>query len=308
LPSVGGAREDAGDDDVIRVIRAASWVVATLSCVAGVAALIVATPAPASAATAYRYWAFYLAHGSTWQYAQRGPASEYPADGDVEGWRFALQTDAAGGLTPRDVPDFAALCASTPPKAGQVRVGIVIDFGVASDAPVHESPPAGVVPGCVYVDDGASGAAVLQAATTVRIGTGSKAGLVCGIDGYPASECGPAVTVASAATPTTQPTKAPTASTTPTPRLSAAVAPAGSVGPHSSSVVPQGSAPAENPPPVAGLASATLVPLGAAGQPASSGFVRLRSNNSGRITAVVGGVLVIAFGGAAIWRARRGRP
>jgi hypothetical protein len=288
---------------VIRVIRAASWVVAALSCLAGVAALIVATPAPASAATAYRYWAFYLAHGSTWQYAQRGPASEYPSDGDVEGWRFALQTDAAGGLAPRDVPDFAALCASTPPKAGHVRVGIVIDFGVASDAPAHESPPAGVVPGCVYVDDGASGAAVLQALTTVRIGTGSKAGLVCGIDGYPTSECVPAVTVASAATPSTHPTKAPTASTTPAPALSAAAAVA-----PASSVAPQGSTPAEDSPSVAGLASATLVPLGVAGQPASVGWVRLRTNNSGRITAVIGGVLVVAIGGAALWRARRGRP
>jgi hypothetical protein len=292
------------------VIRAASWVVAVLSCLAGVGAVMVSTPAPASASTAYRYWAFYLAHGSTWQYAQRGPASEYPADGDVEGWRFALQTDAAGGLTPRDVPDFAALCASTPPKAGQLRVGIVIDFGVASDAPVHESPPAGVVPGCVYVADGASGAAVLQAATTMRIGTGSKAGLVCGIDGYPTSECGPAVTVASAATPTTRPTKAPTASTTtPTSPSAAAVATASSVVPQRSSVV-QSSAPAEDSPPVAGPAAASLVPLGAAGQPTSLGFVRLRSNNSDRIefTAVIGGVLVVVIGGAALWRARRGRP
>lgn len=301
---------------MIRASRAASWVVAALSCLAGVGAVMVATSAPASASTAYRYWAFYLAHGSTWQYAQRGPASEYPADGDVEGWRFAVQADAASGLTPRDVPDFATLCASTPPKAGELRVGIVIDFGVAGDAPAHEPPPAGVVPGCVYVHDGASGAAVLQVATTVRIGTGSDAGLVCGIDGYPKTECGPAVTVASTATPTAQPptarpvplqntpqaTKAPTTSTTPAP-VSAAVAPA-------SSFVPQGSAPAENSPPVAALASATLVPLGAAGQAGSFGFVRLRSNSSDRIefTAVIGGVLVVVIGGAAVRRARRGPP
>jgi hypothetical protein len=301
---------------VIRIVRAASWVVAALSFLAGVGAVMVATPAPASASTAYRYWAFYLAHGSTWQYAQRGPASEYPADGDVEGWRFALQADAASGLSPRDVPDFATLCASSPPKAGELRVGLVIDFGAAGDAPAHESPPAGVVPGCVYVHDGASGAAVLQAATTVRIGTGSDAGLVCGIDGYPTSECGPAVTVASNATPTTQPTtprpvplqntpqttKAPTTSTTGAP-TSSAVAPA-------SSFVPQGSAPVEDSPPVAALASATLVPLGAAGQAGSAGWIRLRSNNSDRIefTAVIGGILVVVIGGAAVRRARRGPP
>lgn len=293
------------------MIRAGSWVVAALSCVAGVAALIVATPAPASAATAYRYWAFYVAHGNTWQYAQRGPASEYPTDGDVEGWRFAIQVDAAGGPAPREVPDFATLCASTPAKAGELRVGLVIDFGVAADAPAHESPPAGVVPGCIYVHDGDSDAAVLQAATTIRIGTGSDAGLVCGIDGYPKTECVPAVAVPTTrdAAPTPHPSTAPPTPatitpTTPLPGSSAAAAPA-------SSVAPQGSAPAEDSPPVAslGLASATLVPLDAAGQP-TSGFVRLRNNNSDRIefTAVVGGVLVIVIGAAAIRRNRRGRP
>jgi hypothetical protein len=298
------------------VIRAGSWVLAALSCLAGVAALVVATPAPASASTAYRYWAFYLAHGSTWQYSQRGPASEYPADGDVEGWRFAIQVDAGGGLTPRDVPDFGALCASTPAKAGEIRVGIVIDFGLASDAPAHDSPPASVVPGCVYVHDGDSGAAVLQAATTVRIGTGSYAGLVCGIDGYPKTECAPAVTVSTTAdaAPTTHSSTAPTtppdarariASTTqPPPISSAAVAPA-------SSLAPQGSGPAA--PPGSGFASApTVVPLGVAASPAAANslnYLRTSSGGSGAaFTAVIGGVLVVAIGGAAIWRARRGRP
>jgi hypothetical protein len=299
------------------VIRAASWVVAALSGLAGVAALTVATPAPANASTAYRYWAFYLAHGNTWQYAQRGPASEYPADGDVEGWRFAVQVDTASGLTPRDVPDFATLCASSPAKAGDIRVGLVIDFGAASDAPAHESPPAGVVPGCVYVHDGDSAAAVLQAAATIRIGTGPDAGLVCGIDSYPKTECAPAVTV------TTTTTAAPTAKTPPAPPTATRKTPAPTTTPvavssaalAASSVAPEGSlTPGDATSPLGSFASA-VVPLGAAGLPpsptAASSLNYLRSSSGGSgagLTAVVGGVLVVAIGGAAIWRARRGRP
>ena len=71
---------------------------------------------------------------------------------------------------------------------------MVIDFGLATDAPAHEKPPAGVVPGCVYVRDDQTGANVLQDAAATRIGTGPDAGLVCGIDGYPKTECAVAVT------------------------------------------------------------------------------------------------------------------
>src|SRR5476651_774577 len=134
-----------------------------LAALAGYAAVVIAVPGQASAATAYRYWAYYVAHGTSWQYSERGPATEYPVDGEVQGWRFAVQVDAANGLLPRAAPDFATLCASTPAKAGELRVGVVIDFGLATDAPAHEKPPAEVVPGCVYVQDGATGAAVLQA-------------------------------------------------------------------------------------------------------------------------------------------------
>ncbi len=84
---------------------------------------------------------------------------------------------------------------------------MVVDFGLATDAPAHETPPAGVVPGCVYVHDGDTGADVLAAAAAVRIGTGSDAGLVCGIDGYPKTEC--AVAVATHAPPRLTPSAHP---------------------------------------------------------------------------------------------------
>jgi hypothetical protein len=305
-----------------RVIRAATRLVTALSCVAGVAAInlavVVGAPAQASAATAYRYWALYLGHGSTWQYAQRGPASEYPADGDVEGWRFAIQTDAAGGLTPRDVPDFATLCATTPAKAGDIRVGLVIDFGVANDAPAHESPPAGVVPGCVYVHAGVTGAAVLEAATTVRIGTGVDAGLVCGIDGYPKTECAPSVVVRQGSTPTStptpssRPTTTPVAARTPTTTASAAstVLPAPSSAPPVpalttdppaiASVSPVGS----EPPAIGGSVRSSIAAPAAA---TSLAALKTGGGSGVALTAVLGGVLVVALGAAAVWRSRRGR-
>jgi len=118
---------------------------------------VTATAEPARAATAYRYWAYYVAHRSSWQYATRGPATEYPVDGEVQGWRFAVQIDSGNGLEPRATPTFATLCASTPPKAGDIRVGVVLDFGLAADAPAHDHPPATVVPGCVSVPSGSTG-------------------------------------------------------------------------------------------------------------------------------------------------------
>jgi hypothetical protein len=300
-----------------RVIRAATRLLAALSCVAGVVAITVAVvvgvPAQATAATAYRYWAYYLGSGSTWHYAQRGPASEYPVDGDVEGWRFAIQTDAAGGLTPRAGPDFATLCATTPAKAGEIRVGLVIDFGVAGDAPAQESPPAGVVPGCVYAHAGDSGAAVLQAATTVRIGTGVDTGLVCGIDGYPKTECAVAVGVVQASPvrpspppPSPRPTTTPAAArtqATPRPPTSSSTTPTAVTTSALVSLSPASSAR-----PAIGGSSGSGV--AASRSAASLTFLKTSSSGALRVAvpAVLGGVLVVALGAAAFWRARRGRP
>lgn len=183
--------------------RGTGPIVVALALVAGV----VGFSGSATATTAYRYWTYYVAAPNTaaWAYSQRGPASEHPQDGEVQGWRFAIQADRAGGLTPRFSPDFAKLCGSQPVTSGKVRVGVVLDFGVADDAPAGERPPASVVTGCVEVADGANGVDVLDAAVgaaNVRIGQG----LICGIDGYPKTEC--AVSVTAPAKPTTTPTTA----------------------------------------------------------------------------------------------------
>jgi hypothetical protein len=293
--------------------RAASLGLAAL---AGYAALAIVVPGQANAATAYRYWAYYVGHGNSWQYSQRGPATEYPVDGEVQGWRFGVQVDAGNGLLPGAKPDFGTLCESTPARAGEIRVGVVIDFGLATDAPAHQKPPAGVVRGCVYVRDGGTGADVLQAAAAVRIGTGSDAGLVCGIDGYPKTECAVAVAANPAlplATPSPTPSGASprvTASTqaTTTPAAttpSVTVAPmtsAAGISPAASSPTPSAAqAPAGPPSRVSAPATASVLSLAA-----------LRSSTrhgNGALTGTIAGiVLIVVVGAGALWRSRvRGR-
>ena len=293
------------------LIKAVALGVAAL---AGYAAVVATVSGTASAATAYRYWGYYVAHGTNWQYSQRGPASEYPVDGEVQGWRFAVQADAGNGLLPRAAPDFAKLCASTPARAGELRVGVIVDFGLATDAPAHERPPAAAVPGCVYVHDGQTGADVLAAAAAVRIGTGSDAGLVCGIDGYPKTECAVAV-VAHAPSPTPSPktsrTPAPAPAPAPAPSVTPSVAtapaiPAPNTGPPATATVPaRHDAAASSPDPTAASA-ATQAPASALSLAALRSSTRHGDGLQG--TAVAGIALIVALGAGALWRTRgRGR-
>jgi hypothetical protein len=293
-----------------------------LAALAGYAAVVITVPGQASAATAYRYWAYYVAHGTThgtsWQYSQRGPASEYPVDGEVQGWRFAVQVDAANGLLPRAAPDFATLCASTPAKAGELRVGVVIDFGLATDAPAHETPPGKVVPGCVYVHDGATGTDVLAAATAIRIGTGADAGLVCGIDGYPKTECAVAVDAKptpAAPTPSPTPSRASPRATTSThspatPSATPSAAPVSSAAATSSATTT--SPPSEASSSVSAGSSdraQSFVPTPATSSSVSLAVLRsnTRRGHGVAATTIAGIALIAILGGAAVWRTRARR-
>jgi hypothetical protein len=291
-----------------------------LAALTGYAAVVLMVPGQASAATAYRYWAYYVAHGSTWQYSQRGPASEYPVDGEVQGWRFAVQVDAANGLLPGATPDFAQLCKSTPAKAGELRVGVVIDFGLATDAPAHEKPPAGVVRGCVSVHDGATGATVLEAAGAVRIGTGADAGLVCGIDGYPKTECAVAVTTSATpptATPSPTPSRANATATASThqPATPPAATPSPTIAPVSSAAAISSAVSSDVPTAASSAAPASAlaqspVPAPASASPLSLAALRSNTHHGDGVpaTTIAGIALIAILGGAAIWRTRtRGR-
>lgn len=149
-------------------------------------------PAGAADAAAYRYWGYYqLAEGS-WEFAATGPADTKPADGSVEGWRFAVGTEESTRL-PRATATFEEICADTDAESGKKRVGVVIDYGRAADGEDGAEPPAPVAR-CASVDAAATGLEVLVAVADVR----QDAGLICGIDDYPGAGCGGEVKTVSA--------------------------------------------------------------------------------------------------------------
>jgi hypothetical protein len=134
---------------------------------------LIALPSASHAAKGYRYWGYFQASaGATaWTAAMTGPSVEVK-DGDVEGWAFVFSNNDIPAVSPMMDPDFATLCEGTPETSGKIRVGLVVDFGAAN---------------CVVVPQGSVGLDVLKAAMDVRAG---DSGLICGIAGYPAQECG----------------------------------------------------------------------------------------------------------------------
>ena len=141
------------------------------------------TLAPAHAA-AYRYWGFYQLSDGAWIFAQKGPDQTVPADGSVEGWRFAVGDEQSTRL-PRAVLTFDAICSATPAAAGQKRVGLVVDYGRPADSADATTPPQPVAL-CASVPTAATSTDVLAKAGALR----TEKGLVCAIAGYPASDCG----------------------------------------------------------------------------------------------------------------------
>lgn len=156
-------------------------------------------------AAAYRYWTYWQGGTGTWAFATAGPASLVPADGSVEGWRFAVTTTAGQAAdAPTTTPSFSDICGSTPAQPDRKRVALVVDPGPASIAPEGQTPPAPIAT-CILAEPDATGYQVLRAATSVR----TDGGLICGIGDYPAGECAPVVedpvpaTGSSSASPTT---------------------------------------------------------------------------------------------------------
>lgn len=151
--------------------------------VVGLLLLALLVPAPAQAAS-YRYWGYFQLKGDGWQYAPKGPDQTKPADGAVEGWRFAVGTEGET-RTPRVSVTFEDLCADTEAKDGEKRVGVVIDYGRAADQEDGQEPPA-PAGHCAQVDSAATGAEVLADVAEVR----TKDALVCAVDKVPTTGCG----------------------------------------------------------------------------------------------------------------------
>ncbi|MFZ0325149.1 MAG: SCO2322 family protein [Actinomycetes bacterium] len=170
----------------LRTLRALGVLVAVAA--TGSAWLAVA-PDRQAQATSYRFWTYWTGGDTGWAFANVGP-SRRPADGAVEGWRFAVSAASSSSAPPRTGSGFGSVCGSTPAVAGSKRVALVVDFGTTGDAPPGEAPPAGVTSHCAVVPTTDNGYQVLDAVvTSLRV----EGGLVCGIDAYPARGCGEAV-------------------------------------------------------------------------------------------------------------------
>ncbi|MGX1907539.1 SCO2322 family protein [Streptomyces phaeochromogenes] len=140
-------------------------------------------------AVGYRYWSFWDrdSTASTWVYATQGPSTARPSDGDVQGFRFSVSEDSKDSAKPRGAADFATICAKTPAREGAKRVGLVLDFGTAADAPSGSTPPRPRT-ACARIDDDATTADALAAvAKPLRYDTNA---LLCAIAGYPTTGCG----------------------------------------------------------------------------------------------------------------------
>ncbi|MFF1441881.1 SCO2322 family protein [Streptomyces sp. NPDC058295] len=138
-------------------------------------------------AAGYRYWSFWDRSGDGWTYATQGPSTARPADGDVQGFRFAVSADSQDASQPRGAASFAAICAKTPERDGTKRVALVIDFGAAADAPSGETPPSPRTACARVSPDATTAEALASVAKPLRYDTNA---LLCAIAGYPETGCG----------------------------------------------------------------------------------------------------------------------
>lgn len=152
-----------------------------------ITAMAVIAPA-ARAETSYRYWTYWSVQEGAWSFATMGPASAIPVDGSVEGWRFTVATAAGKAQnSPQSAVGATAfddVCGTTTTAAGMKRVAMVVDFGLPDETPPGESAPTDIST-CIVAKAEATGYEMLRSITSVRI----EEGLVCGIDGYPLTEC-----------------------------------------------------------------------------------------------------------------------
>lgn len=185
---------------------------AALALLTTVLVTLVAPAGAAQAASSYRFWGYFQLSGTTWQFAPKGADQVTPADGSVEGWRFAVAGPSDTRM-PRVTTTFDEVCADTSAKPDTKRVAVVIDYGRSADQEDGKETLAPVAR-CASVPTAATGAEVLAAVATVR----ADKAMICGIDGRPATGCGDEVKAVSPEA------AAPDTSTTLPPRTSAATA------------------------------------------------------------------------------------
>jgi hypothetical protein len=135
----------------------------------------------------YRYWGYFQAapKATTWTMAQTGPSVNVP-DGSVEGWAFTFSSDVlTNAAPPKALPNFAQVCGTKKAMSGMKRIAVVIDFGASYLSPKGEAPKKSVST-CAMVPTNAVGSEILAKVAKLR----AAKGLICGINSYPAKECG----------------------------------------------------------------------------------------------------------------------
>jgi hypothetical protein len=145
------------------------------------------TPSAHAADKGWRYWGYFQAapNKTTWTAAMTGPTVDI-ADGSVEGWSFVFSSDDIPSVEPRVNPDFKTICAGVKADKDTKRIAVVIDFGSSAYAPKNEKVKKTITT-CVRTAKASQGIDVLGQVTKIRA---QGSGLICGLAGYPAKECG----------------------------------------------------------------------------------------------------------------------
>ena len=144
-------------------------------------------PSAHAAEKGWRYWGYFQAapNKTAWTAAMTGPTVDI-ADGSVEGWSFVFSSDDIPSVQPRVKPDFKSICKGMKSDKDTKRIAVVIDFGSASYAPKGEKVRTTITT-CVRTAKESQGIDVLGQVTKIRA---AGSGLICGLAGYPAKECG----------------------------------------------------------------------------------------------------------------------
>ncbi len=144
-------------------------------------------PSSNAAAKGWRYWGYFqAAPGKTmWTAAMTGPTVDI-ADGAVEGWSFVFSSDDVPSVAPKVKPSFKVICAGVKPDPDTKRIAVVVEFGSSIWAPKGEKV-AKTITRCVRTAIESQGIDVLGQVVKIRA---AASGLICGLNGYPAKECG----------------------------------------------------------------------------------------------------------------------
>jgi hypothetical protein len=99
---------------------------------------------------------------------------------------ICFSSDDVPSLSPKVKPDFAKICAGVKSDKDTKRIALVIEYGSKAWAPKGESPKKTITT-CVRTAKTSQGIDVLGQVTKIRA---ASSGLICGLGGYPAKECG----------------------------------------------------------------------------------------------------------------------